>query len=576
MKGLQAISWRSFVFLTISLLLVVYFWGLGLNDIWNPNEAFYADATREMFERNNFLEFFYNAEHRFNKPPMTYWVIALSASVFGLNEFAIRFPIAMMAVLTIWLTYLIGKKIYDRRVGTMAAVIMALSAQFTANARYATPEIPLTFFFTLTLYLFIRGYSDKDFRFLLLSYFAFGLTILTKGYPYLIVIGAIMVSYLFFHADFNIKKFWKELGVLRIHIGLPIVLIIGFSWPMYMYWKYEGLFLDVLNAETMERALSYDSKGFEDIFYYLIISTWGFFPYSLAFFVALGYYLYHYKQLKQIAFAFVWFGVMLVIFTAAKGKLPTYFIQAHTALSLITAKFLVDRIPVGTGEKFLWHLSLWFPGILVSILNGALIYWFEFHWILYLLVVIPFISWLLLIPKRPSLFQGFIKIPKDNHQHYWGYLKLFPFITFLLAMVLFSVGMLPRLETLRPYEKIGEVLQQKQIPKDVPLLIEHYFFHNMPYYARRNVEGYLELNHISDYSNEHREVLALVHSENEAIVPGAEVLWTGLMYRRGSEAKFFKFLGGYIKTSKGDYSDYRKLSLIYRNEHNPQKDGRRP
>ena len=52
--------------------------------------VFYAESVREMFESGNFLDIQYNYEARYNKPPLTYWLIAASASVFGLNEFGIR------------------------------------------------------------------------------------------------------------------------------------------------------------------------------------------------------------------------------------------------------------------------------------------------------------------------------------------------------------------------------------------------------------------------------------------------------------------------------------------------------
>ena len=279
------------LFLTIALLVLVYFLNLGYNDIWNPNEGYYADAAREMFKRNNFLEFYFNDELRFNKPPLTYWSVALSVALCGLNEFAIRLPMAVMALLTIYLTYLTGKRLYGEKEGLLAGIMMALSLQFTVNARYSSPEIPLTCFFTLTMYWFIKGYLDKDFRYLLLSYFGLGVTLLAKGYPYVFVIGAIILLYLSAESNFKPVAIWPRIKSLRLELGLPIVLIIGFSWPAYMYWLHGDNFFQVLNSETVERALHYKSRGLSSLFFYIEISSWGFLPYSLAFFYALIFFI---------------------------------------------------------------------------------------------------------------------------------------------------------------------------------------------------------------------------------------------------------------------------------------------
>ena len=136
----------------MGFITLVYFFNFHVNDIWTPNESFYAEAVREMFESGNFAEIFYNYEPRYNKPPLTYWSMAISAGIFGLNEFSLRLPILLMGLGSIWLTYLLGKLLYGEKGGLYAMVMMAFSLQLLAVKQYASPEMPLTFFFTLTMY----------------------------------------------------------------------------------------------------------------------------------------------------------------------------------------------------------------------------------------------------------------------------------------------------------------------------------------------------------------------------------------------------------------------------------------
>ncbi|MCS7195781.1 MAG: phospholipid carrier-dependent glycosyltransferase, partial [Aquificaceae bacterium] len=67
------------VFLTVAL----YFFKLGSFQVWSPNEAFYAEATRQMLQSGDFLNPYYNGELRLNKPPMTYWLVSLGYLLLG-------------------------------------------------------------------------------------------------------------------------------------------------------------------------------------------------------------------------------------------------------------------------------------------------------------------------------------------------------------------------------------------------------------------------------------------------------------------------------------------------------------
>ncbi|WP_457640744.1 ArnT family glycosyltransferase, partial [Persephonella sp.] len=337
--GLIENRWAFSLF--IGLTIFVFFWNIWLNDVWIPNEAFYGEAAREMLEKGNLLDIYYNYEPRFNKPPMTYWLVAISFFVFGISEFALRLPIVLSALGSVFLTYKIGEELYSKKVGIVSAAVMAFSFQFVINSRYASPEIPLTFFFTLTLYLFLAGYKRKNWLLIFFSYIALGLTVLTKGYPYIIVIGGIVLLYLIIDANFKFRDFLKNISFLKLYIGIPVVFIVGFSWYIYMYLKFGQSFLEVTLNETLKRALHKESK-WTDIFFYVIVILWGFLPYSLTFYYSLANIK---GKIKELAFPLSWFAVMFVIFTIAKGKIPVYMIQAHVAMSLIVAYFIVTSSP---------------------------------------------------------------------------------------------------------------------------------------------------------------------------------------------------------------------------------------
>ncbi|KYG80577.1 4-amino-4-deoxy-L-arabinose transferase-like glycosyltransferase [Roseivirga ehrenbergii] len=530
------------------LITALYLFNFHVNDIWTPNESFYAESVREMFETGNFIDIQYNYRPRYNKPPLTYWAIALSSSIFGLNEFGIRLPIILMALGSIWLTYLLGKKLYSPKAGLYAMCIMAVSVQLIAVKQYASPEVPLTFFFTLTMYWFIRAYTENRNKYYYLAYIALGLTVLTKGYPYIIVIGGIIGFYLLLDNQFNLKVWFKKLLQIKLHIGLPIVLIIGLSWVIYMYLTYGQDFWEIFQHETFERAFTRDEKSMRPFFYVEVIS-WTILPYSLAFFVALGYYLFNYKNIrKELGFAFSWFLVMFIIFTAAKGKIPTYFIQAHPPMALILTAFLINKPDISKPFRLIKQYSFLLPGLIILGASFALVYIFSLSVIWY---TVPLLSSVLIF--------SILRHHRKNEVQ--SQMIAVPFYAIIGAYILLGAYLKP-LEQFRPYKGIGEIINSNEnIDKDTPLQIDGTLIHNMPFYAERKVIRQDTLVNIIQYT---QPTLALIREEHMNEFKDVEVLWEGYIYDFASESQFAKFIKASLKAEKGDYSDFAVFKLIYR------------
>lgn len=522
------------------LLTILYFYNFHVNDIWTPNESFYAESVREMFESGNFLDIQYNYEARYNKPPLTYWAIAASATVFGLNEFSIRLPIVLMALGSIWLTYLLGKDLYGQKGGLYAMIIYGLGLQLLAVKQYASPEIPLTFFFTLTLFWFNRAYQQRSNKLLGLSYLALGLTVLTKGFPYIIVIGGIVLFYLVLKNWQQWRTLLKEILWLKLPLGVLIVGLIGLSWVIYMYLKDGDAFWEIYYRETFGRALEKKSKGLQPFFYIGVIS-WSIIPYSLAFFFGIYYWIKNRASVSRILFPIAWIVVMLVIFTVSKGKIPTYIIQAHPAFAL----FLVPLFLENNKLKVFTFLNMVMSAILI-LGTGYLIVALEMHWLFFL---IPAIIGLLFATGFPSL----------DKEHF----QLLPFWAMFGFLVVFS-SYLPQLEDYRSYDKIGAVVKERQIDTSTPLLLDAWLIHNLPYYAERRAIRDQSTAMINDNAKE-KETLALLPLAHLAEIDFSyDILWQGLIYDFASESQFFKFVMATNEAKKGNEEKFATYVLIHK------------
>lgn len=524
--------WAFALFLSLSIF--IYFWNIWINDIWIPNEAFYAEASREILEKKDFIDIFYNYDHRFNKPPLTYWLITISYLIFGINEFATRLPIVLSALGTIFLTFYIAKELFNRNVAIISAFVLFFSFQFVINSRYASPEIPLTFFFTLTLYLFLKGIKEKKFMYILLSYISLGLTILTKGYPFIVLVGGIVIIYLLAVNNFKIKPFLQDLKFLKLWIGLPLVFFIGFWWYFVMYYKYGNQFLSVLFEETIHRAVGGD-KGIRP-FFYLIAITWAFLPYSLTFY----YSLIEIKNyLKKLLFPLIWFITVLIIFTLAKGKIPVYILPAYPAMAVIVGYFLVEYKPNGKIKSVIFNSTFIIQTLVFLVVSFLLIYGFKLDIFYYWIAIFPI---LFLIRYRE--------------------LRLLPFISSAILFFIFTVSILPKVEKFRPYDQIGQTVKDNFIDKSIPLIVEGYFWHNLPFYTERKVLRDKSIQFIKDYSKKH-PTLALIKSEDIKYFPKSLKLWEGKLYRKGSESRFAVFLKYVYKALHGDFSGFEDRVLIY-------------
>ena len=98
-------------------------WALPLVDRDEPR---FAEASREMIERGDYVVPYFNNRYRFDKPPLTYWFQVATFRAFGETPFAARFPSAVAAALTAVAIFVWGWRLDLNRAGFWAAIIFTL------------------------------------------------------------------------------------------------------------------------------------------------------------------------------------------------------------------------------------------------------------------------------------------------------------------------------------------------------------------------------------------------------------------------------------------------------------------
>ncbi len=129
--------------------LLFHLAGTWIVPLIDRDEPRFAEASREMIERGDYVVPYFNNEYRFDKPPLTYWMQVAAYKIFGENDFAARFPSAVAAALTAMSIFAWGRRIGGERVGWWAAIIFSLALQTVVHAKAAVADMWLVLFVTL-------------------------------------------------------------------------------------------------------------------------------------------------------------------------------------------------------------------------------------------------------------------------------------------------------------------------------------------------------------------------------------------------------------------------------------------
>jgi 4-amino-4-deoxy-L-arabinose transferase-like glycosyltransferase len=200
------------------------------------DDAFYAHYGEQMILSGDWWSLGLNGYQIFEFPPMFPWLEALSMKVFGVTDFAAKFPAALAGLLTIVLTYLVAKELFNAFWPPVLSMLILSGTQyFIKYAMHSMTDVPFTFFFVLSIYLYLKGLKEP--RLFPLLGVAIGAAILTRS-----VLGLIPLGIIFMHlfvtgkrALFGSKSF---IAAMALSIALPAV------WYGSQYGLHGRRFLD--------------------------------------------------------------------------------------------------------------------------------------------------------------------------------------------------------------------------------------------------------------------------------------------------------------------------------------------
>jgi len=165
------------------------------------------------------------------KPPVFPWLISAGYLLVGYPSlWATRAPVALAGLINVLVTFFFAKRLFNKRVGFLAALILATSLFYIRRVRMAEEDIVLALLVTLSLLtFFLAYYYQAGKRYYLMSYLFISLACLTKGVTGLTFPLLTIIPYLLLRRDL------RSIGKMELLLGALIFGSLVLSWYIYAY-----------------------------------------------------------------------------------------------------------------------------------------------------------------------------------------------------------------------------------------------------------------------------------------------------------------------------------------------------
>lgn len=326
------------LFILLVALAIIYISGLFV-DV-TRDAAKYAYISKEIVANQQWINLQIDGEPYEQKPHLMFWLSAISYLIFGVSNFAFKFPILLYSLAGLYFTYRLGKSMFNSETGIISATITAFSIIFILYNQDLHTDTLLFTNTALALWQLYEYLKTNKIKHLLLSGLGLGLCLLTKG-PFGVVLPFLMVAgYLVFQGKWRslINPRWLLVVLVAFAVALPVF------YQLWSNWGLKGVSFFFF-GNTMGRFTgSYLGHTPDPSFYFHNI-IYLFLPWPLLFFTALFLFFKKLKQ-KQLSdpdhFLYWGFLAFFILLSVSMSKLPNYLMGALPVMMIISARTWIE------------------------------------------------------------------------------------------------------------------------------------------------------------------------------------------------------------------------------------------
>lgn len=300
-------------------------------------EIYFLDAARAMAETGEWLVPHYRGEPFFDKPALTYWLMALAFELLGFDPGAARLVPVVATLGTLFATAWLGTLLFDRRTALVGTTVLVTTLAFVAFGRVAMSDMLLTLWSTLSVALGVSALRDDGrsaSRALPLLGATLGLGFLTKGPVAVLLPGLGLVAL----AATRGRDALRALAPLPVALAALGFAVTGLGWFALLYLRLgpEPLSFFFLH-ENLERFAGATYDAGQPAWFYLPVYLAEAFPWSP--FLPLAFLARHRTRASWLLA--LWLGLMLVPLSLSRGKIDYYLLPLYPAASLLVARVFV-------------------------------------------------------------------------------------------------------------------------------------------------------------------------------------------------------------------------------------------
>ncbi|MCU0435312.1 MAG: glycosyltransferase family 39 protein [Bacteroidia bacterium] len=476
-------------------------------DVMDVDAAQYFGISRDLLESDNWLQIKDRGHDYLDKPPLLFWVSALSFKIFGVSNWAYKLPSFLFALLAVFSTIRLGGLLYDRKTGLLAGLMLASCLGvfiITNDIRTDTILLGSVSFAVWQLLMFLK---TKRWLNLVAGFVGVAAAMLTKG-PLGLIIPALALS-----SEFAYKRQWINFVRWQWLVGLAIVALLLTPMCIGLYQQFDLHPEKVVNGSTGVSGLKFYfwTQSFGRItgesdwgtkfdngagpFFFTHTFLWAFFPWAL---LVLGALVK--TTLKLIRshlkpgyipelLSYGGFVLVFLAMSASKYKLPHYIYITFPFAALMAARFFVHDVFLPR-KRILLYASIGLHIIFYLGLAAIVV--------LLLFYSFPDAGWLTVAIALLWLVAGVAMVWKLRES---GTRLLYPLLCALLAgYFTANVHFYPHLLQFQTTSQAGKQIASMGITQD-----RYFYFHNLFQFPGDAYSGFA-VNYI--YENQFDSVLA--------------------------------------------------------------------
>ena len=338
-------AWRDVLLLAV-LLAVFFGFELGGRALWHPDEGRYSEIPRAMVASGDYVTPRLNGVKYFEKPALFYWMQAGSIKLFGVNEWALRLWPALLALAGCLAVYGAGRKLFGRRAGLIAAIVLATSPLYYLLGRIITLDMAVSTFLTAALLAFLLGVREPPGRTRSLYLYAFyalcALATLTKGLIGIVIPAMVIGAWITLLWD------WRLLRAIHLPTGLLLFFVLAAPWHVLAAQANPEFAQFYFIHEHFQRYLTTVHMRYQPWWFFVPVLVLGVLPWIGLVFPALraawpGWRAR--REQREEIFLLLWAGLVFAFFSASGSKLIPYILPMLPPLALLLGHYLAPADP---------------------------------------------------------------------------------------------------------------------------------------------------------------------------------------------------------------------------------------